>query len=71
MQTTLNGRVFAPLDKVLCGVDVMDWPKEALFIIALGLNNSRITKKRVNTYMNIISKYQLDEELIYQLVDCI
>lgn len=71
VQTSLNGRVFAPLDKVFCGVDVIDWSNEALFVIVLGLNNSRITKKRVHGYMNIISKYQLDEELIYQLVNCI
>ena len=71
VQTTLNGRIFAPLDKVFCGVDVIDWSKEALFVIALGLNNSRITMKRVNAYMNIISKYQLDEGLICQLVNCI
>ncbi len=59
------------MDKVFCGVDVIDWSKEALFVIVLGLNNSRITKKRVNSYMNIIYKYQLDEKLIYQLVNCI
>lgn len=71
VQTTLNGRTFAPLDKVFCGVDVIDWPKEALFVIVLGLNNSRITEKKANAYMNIIYKYQLDEELIYKLINCI
>ncbi len=71
VQTSLNGRVFAPLDKVFCDVDVIDWSKEALFIIALGLNNSKITKKRINVYMNIIVKYHLDLKLIYQLIECI
>ena len=71
VQTNLNGRVYAPLDKIFGDVDVIDWPKEALFIIVLGLNNMRITRKRVDAYTNIISKYQLNAELIYQLVECI
>ena len=71
VQTNLNGQVFAPLDKIFGDVDVVEWPKEALFIIVLGLNNMRITHDRVYAYMNIIFKYQLDTELIYQLVECI
>lgn len=71
VQTNLNGRVFAPLDKIFGDVDVLEWPMEALFIIVLGLNNMRITRSRVDAYANIINKYQLDVELAYQLVDCI
>lgn len=71
VQTTLNGRVFSPLDKVFCDVDVIDWSKEALFVIALGLNSSKITLERVYAYFDIIIKYQLDLELIDQLVNCI
>lgn len=71
VQTNLNGKIFAPLDKIFNNVDVIDWPKEALFVIALGLNNLKITKNRVGVYKNIISKYQLNEELIYRIVDCI
>lgn len=71
VQTNLNGRVYAPLDKIFGDVDVVEWPKEALFVIVLGLNNMRITRDRVDVYMNIINRYQLNIELIYQLVDCI
>lgn len=52
-------------------MDVIDWPKEALFIITLGLNNMRITKSRVDAHWRIIEKYGLNWELLYQLVDCI
>lgn len=71
VQTNLNGKVFSPLDKVFGNVDVIDWPKEALFIIGLGLSNSKITLKRIYAHMNIIHKYNLDLDRIYQLVDCI
>lgn len=71
VQTTLNGKTFAPLDKIFRDVDVIDWPKEALFIIVLGLNNLKITQERSNVYEDIIIKYQLNKELIYQLIDCI
>lgn len=71
VQTTLNGRTFAPLDKVFRDVDVIDWPKEALFVIVLGLNNLKITQERVDVYVDIIIKYQLNKELIYQLIACI
>ena len=71
VQTNLNGRVYAPLDKIFGNVDVVEWPKEALFVIVLGLNNMRITRDRADVYMNIINRYQLNTELIYQLVDCI
>lgn len=71
VQTNLNGRVYAPLDKIFGDVDVVEWPKEALFIIVLGVNNMRITRRRVDVYMNIINKYQLNAELLYQLVECI
>lgn len=54
VQTNLNGRVYAPLDKIFGEVDVVEWPKEALFVIALGLNNMRITHGRVDVYKNII-----------------
>lgn len=71
VQTNLNGRVFAPLDKIFGDVDVMEWPMEALFIIVLGLSNMKITKNRVDVYINIIEKYNLNLELLYQLVNCI
>jgi len=71
VQTSLNGRVFAPLDKVFCDVDVIEWSKEALFIIALGLNNSKITEKRIKVYENIIDKYHLDLAVISQMIECI
>lgn len=71
VQTNLNDRVYAPLDKIFGNVDVAEWPKEALFIIVLGLNSMRITKKRVDIYKDIINKYELDIDLVYQLVDCI
>ena len=71
VQTNLNGRVYAPLDRIFGNVDVVEWPKEALFVIVLGLNNMRITRDRVDVYMSIINRYQLNIELIYQLVDCI
>lgn len=71
VQTTLNGKVFAPLDKVFGDADVIDWSKEALFVIVLGLNGTRINAKRVDAYMNIVIKYKLDLRLIYQLVNCI
>lgn len=71
VQTNLNGRVFAPLDRIFGDVDVIDWPEEALFIIILGLNGMKITQNRVNTYTSVIDKYQLNRELIEQLVDCI
>lgn len=71
VQTKLNDQTFAPLDKIFGKVDVIDWPKEALFVITLGLNNMRITKNRVLTYWRIIEKYHLNLELLFQLVDCI
>ena len=71
VQTRLNSQTFAPLDKIFGDVDVIDWPKEALFIITLGLNNMRITKSRVEAHWRIIEKYGLNWELLYQLVDCI
>lgn len=69
VQTNLNGRVFAPLDKIFGKVDIMKWPIEAIFIIALGLNSRRITRDRINVYMNLVYKYDLDTEVIYQLVE--
>lgn len=71
VQTNLNGKVFAPLDKIFGDVDVIDWSMEALFIIALGLNNMNITRNRIEKYMDVIIKYQLNEELIDELIDCI
>lgn len=71
VQTKLNGHTFRPLDKIFGDVDVADWPLEALFIIVLGLNSMYITKKRIDSYMHIVDKYQLDLDLIYQLVECI
>ena len=71
VQTNLNGRTYAPLDKIFGDVDVSDWPLEALFIIVLGLNNMQITKNRINSYMHIVSKYQLDINLLHRLVECI
>lgn len=71
VQTNLNGKVFSPLDKVFGDADVIDWPKEALFIIALGLSNSKITRERISAYINIIYKYNLDIDMIDQLVNCI
>lgn len=71
VQTNLNGKVFAPLDKIFGDVDVIDWPKEALFVVVLGLNGLRITRSRVDAYEQIVKKYSLNKELIYQLVDCI
>lgn len=71
VQTNLNGKVFAPLDKIFGDVDVIDWPMEALFIIALGLNHMKITRNRIEKYMYVITKYQLNENLIDELVDCI
>lgn len=68
VQTTLNGKRFAPLDKVFGEVEVWNWPDEALFIIILGLNGRRITEKRVLLYEHIIDKYQLNRELINELV---
>ena len=71
VQTKLNNNTFAPLDRIFGDIDVIDWPEEALFIIALGLNNIKITNNRVDTYAKIINKYQLNREKIEQLVDCI
>lgn len=71
VQTNLNGKVFAPLDKIFGDVDVIDWPMEALFIIVLGLNNMKITRNRIEKYMGVITKYQLNENLIDELIDCI
>lgn len=71
VQTKLNNNTFAPLDRIFGDIDVIDWPEEALFIIALGLNNMKITNNRVDTYAKIINKYQLNREKIEQLVDCI
>ena len=71
VQTKLNGHTFRPLDKIFGDVDVFDWPMEALFIIALGLNSMQITKKRIDSYMYIVDKYQLNLDIIYQLVECI
>lgn len=71
VQTNLNGSRFSPLDKVFNGVDVVDWPTEALFVVVLGLNNMRITRERVKRYIDIIEKHSLDIEIIYQLVDSI
>lgn len=71
VQTKLNGHTFRPLDKIFGDVDVSDWPLEALFIIVLGLNSKQITKNRIDSYMHIVIKYQLDLDLIYQLVKCI
>lgn len=69
VQTNLNGRVFAPLDKIFGKVDIMKWPIEAILIIALGLNSRRITIDRINVYMNLVYKYDLDIEVIDQLVE--
>lgn len=69
VQTNLNGRVFAPLDKIFGRVDIMKWPIEAILIIALGLNSRRITIDRINVYMNLVYKYDLDIEVIDQLVE--
>lgn len=71
VQTKLNKHTFAPLDKIFGDVDVIDWPLEALFIIVLGLNNMQVTRKRIATYIHIVVEYQLDIDLVCQLVECI
>lgn len=71
VQTTLNKYKFDPLDKIFGKVDVIDWPKEALFIIVLGLNGLNITMERVDAYTNIINKYQLNRDTLERLVRCI
>lgn len=71
VQTNLNGYKFDPLDKIFGKVDVIDWPKEALFIIVLGLNGLSITMDRVDAYTNIINKYQLNRDTLEKLVKCI
>ena len=71
VQTNLNGNVYAPLDKMFEGIDVIEWPSEVLFIIILGLNSLAITEERVNNYENIILKYGLDRDKISQLIECI
>lgn len=71
VQTTLNRYKFGPLDKIFGKVDVIDWPKEALFIIVLGLNGLSITMERVDAYTNIINKYQLNRDTLERLVRCI
>ena len=71
VQTTLNRYKFDPLDKIFGKVDVIDWPKEALFIIVLGLNGLSITMERVDAYANVISKYQLNRDTLEKLVECI
>ena len=42
VQTNLNGTIYAPIDKIFGDKDVISWPKEALFVIILGLSNKRI-----------------------------
>lgn len=71
VQTTLNRYKFSPLDKIFGKVDVIDWPKEALFIIVLGLSGRSITMERVDAYTKIIDKYQLNRDTLEKLVICI
>ena len=68
VQTTLNGRVFRPLDKIFGDIDIIDWPLEALFIITLGLNGKRITHERISNYFHIIEKYNMSYDIINKLV---
>ena len=67
----MNRYKFDPFDKIFGKVDVIDLPKETLFIIVLGLNGLCITTERMDAYTNIINKYQLNRETLEKLVECI
>ena len=71
VQTNLNGTIYAPLDKIFDDKDVISWPKEALFVIILGLSNKRITHERVEMYRYVMEKYKLNVEKVHELTTCI
>jgi len=71
VQTNLNGTIYAPLDKIFGDKDVISWPKEALFVIILGLSNKRITHERVEMYRHVMEKYKLNVEKVHELTTCI
>ena len=71
VQTNLNGTIYAPIDKIFGDKDVISWPKEALFVIILGLSNKRITHERVKMYRYVMEKYKLNVEKVHELTTCI